>query len=201
MLIVIHQPMINNPPIGAITVTRPRKKEQKVGSGQILGNLYPSPKWLECSSYSLAYDINQLYKNQWLCILAPLAFWDGPDSVYEVCTSLNKPPFALLWLALEFFPVRSQDLHLAAVSGLARAQGSPWDETIPSHPTFLPATLPQCGLHEWYEENVAKTLSVFIQSHKTEMDTIPGMEWITLAVAGLFIHLFHSPEEILLKIT
>ena len=86
--------------------------------------------------------------------------------------------------------------------GLARAQGSPWDETIPSHPTFLPATLPQCGLHKWYEDkNVAKTLSVFIQSHKTEMDTIPGMEWITLAGAGLFIHLFHSPEEILLKIT
>ena len=73
--------------------------------------------------------------------------------------------------------------------------------TILLHPTFFPAMLLQCGLHGQYEEkNVIKTLSVFIQSHKREMDSA-FQEQITLVGAGMLMHLFHSPDEISLEIT
>ena len=53
-----------------------------------------------------------------------------------MCISLNKPSFTLLWLALEFFPVQSQEPTLG---GRPRDSPKTWDVTILPRPTFSPA--------------------------------------------------------------
>jgi len=49
---------------------------------------------------------------------------------------LNLSSFTLLWLALEFFPVQSQEITLG---GHPRDLLENWDVTILSSPTFFPA--------------------------------------------------------------
>ena len=51
-----------------------------------------------------------------------LTVWNGPHSVYGMCITWNKSVFTFVWLALEFFPVRSQG---STFDGLS--QGLTWD--------------------------------------------------------------------------
>ena len=69
--------------------------------------------------------------------MGTLAFWNAPYTVYEVCISLNKTSFTLLWLALAFFPAQSQEPTLGGSPSDSRKT---WDVTILSCPTSFPAT-------------------------------------------------------------
>ena len=101
-----------------------------------------TPSWLSGSWRSFLYSSsmycwNYPYKIYWQPhILLPLAFRGGPHSVYGACISLNKT-FALLWLALEFFPTRNQEPTLG---GHPRDLPELWDMNILSHPALFPAT-------------------------------------------------------------
>ena len=68
----------------------------------------------------------------------PVAFQDGPHSVYKVYFSMNKPSFSLLKLSLEFFPMQSQEPILGSSP---RDSDVTWDVTILLHPTLFPATV------------------------------------------------------------
>ena len=57
-----------------------------------------------------------------------------------LCFSLNKPSFTLLWLALESFPVRSQEHTLGS---RPRDLTETCVMTILSRPTLFPARKPQ----------------------------------------------------------
>ena len=65
----------------------------------------------------------------------------------ECVSSLNKPSFTLLWRALEFFPVCSQEPTLG---GCPRDSEVTWDVTISSHPILFLITAPFLirGSHE-----------------------------------------------------
>ena len=67
-----------------------------------------------------------------------LAFEDGPHSVYGVLISLNKSYLPLLWLTLEFFPVRSPE---PTFGSCPRDSDTTWDVIMLSSPTLFPATL------------------------------------------------------------
>ena len=67
-----------------------------------------------------------------------LAFEDGPHTVYRVFVSLNKSSFPLLWLTLEFFPVRSPE---PTFGSCPRDLDITWDVIMLSSPTLFPASL------------------------------------------------------------
>lgn len=95
---------------------------QKVGGAWVPGNSHPFSK-LEYSSNLLACEISQPIKSNhpytsWQpSFPEDLMFqgWEGPRSVCGVCVSLSKPPFTILWLILELFPVQSQGPSLGCL--------------------------------------------------------------------------------------
>ena len=96
--------------------------------------------WSNLAAAALAYEITQPIKaNHPLvdglspaemdCTLSTECFsqscshvWNGPHSIYGMCIALNKSVFTLVWLALEFFLMRSQGSTLGGLS-----QGLTWD--------------------------------------------------------------------------
>ena len=136
MLIVIYQ--LNDTTTGTMTVLRPMTiKGQKAGGSPIPWNPHPFPKivgitlpFISLWNYPPLQKLTTLYPSA-----SPLLRW---PKLYGVCISLNKPSFTLLWLALEFFPVWSQEPTLG---GYPRDLDVTCDVTILSGPTFFPATL------------------------------------------------------------
>ena len=121
-----------------MTVPRLTTKGQKVGSGPIPGNPHPFPKvaaiffpLISLWNYPPLWKLTTPYPG------ASLTFRYGPHSFCGMWFSLNKPSFTLLWLALEFFPVRSQEPTLGSHP---RDVLETWDMTILSCPTLFPAT-------------------------------------------------------------
>ena len=113
-----------------MTVPRPSIKGQKVSGGPVPATSAPFPKQLEYSSHSTASEITQPYKNAGaFCLLR----W---TTVCGECISLNKCPFTLLRLYLEFFPAGTQEPSLGSYP---RDSDVSWDVTVLSCPTLLPA--------------------------------------------------------------
>ena len=110
-----------------MTVPRPSIKGQKVSGGPVPATSAPFPKQLEYSSHSTASEITQPYKNAGaFCLLR----W---TTVCGECISLNKCPFTLLRLYLEFFPAGGQELTL---SSHHRDSPEAWDVSTLSHLTL-----------------------------------------------------------------
>ena len=96
-------------------------KRPKRGGDPVPGNPHPFPKTVGIILSLISLWNYPVHKNKQPHSLGPLAFWDGPHSVYGVCISLSKSAFALLWLTLEFLHARSQGPSLGGSSqGLAR---------------------------------------------------------------------------------
>ena len=140
--------MLNDTPTSAMTVLRLAIKGQKVSGGPIPGNPCPFPKIVGITQpikTNHPHSLGPLSPSEMVHLLSmecvsPRAL-SPSDTAHALSMECVSPWINLLslyfWLALEFFPVRSQGPSLGGLSqGLARDLGCD-HSLVPSSPAMV----------------------------------------------------------------